>query len=93
MTKTEYLKTFLEKIKTERPQAGWLLLLLEDWDLPDTLIDRFIQVIKKAIQKNKTERFKEKKERSVEFLKKLEEQEKSESTEADNILDSLLQNI
>ena len=95
MNKKEYLIKILQQLEPVWNLAPWLKVLVEQWNLEDSMLDILIEAVKWAIHTTKSELAKEKLEKwlsALEKMKELEqqsiEQDKRDLEELDKILDS-----
>lgn len=85
MDKKEYLIKILEQLESTRNLAPWLKILVEQWNLDDSIVDILIEAVKWAIYTTKSELAKEKLEKWLSALEKMKqiEQESLEKDEKD----------
>lgn len=85
MDKKEYLIKILEQLESTRNLAPWLKILVEQWNLDDSIVDILIEAVKWAIYTTKSELAKEKLEKWLSALEKMKqiEQESLEMDEKD----------
>jgi len=95
MDKKEYLIKILEQLEPVWNLAPWLKILVEQWNLEDSMLDVIIEAVKWAIHTTKSELVKEKLEKWLNALEKMREleqesvkQDEKDLEELDNILET-----
>lgn len=95
MDKKEYLIKILEQLESTRNLAPWLKILVQQWNLDDSILDVLIEAVKWAIYTTKSELAKEKLEKWLNALEKMKqieqeslEQDEKDLEELDKILDT-----
>lgn len=96
MNKKEYLLKLLEQLSPIWSLAKWFKIVVEQWDLNDSIIDMLIEAIKGAIHVVKNEAAQWKLQKSMIYLEEMKDIEKKEKMEDDEELqklDNLLQDF
>ena len=95
MDKKEYLLKILEQLEPIWNLAPWLKVLVEQWNLNDSILNVLIDAVKWAIHTTKSELAKEKLEKWLNALEKMKQieqqsiqQDEKDLEELDNILDT-----
>lgn len=95
MDKKEYLLKILEQLEPIWNLAPWLKVLVEQWNLNDSILDVLIDAVKWAIHTTKSELAKEKLEKWLNALEKMKQieqqsiqQDEKDLEELDKILDT-----
>ncbi|MEI6425873.1 MAG: hypothetical protein WCO66_00825 [Candidatus Absconditabacteria bacterium] len=97
MTKKEYVRTLLQSLSLDIfPPKDELLYLLEHNTLDDTFLETLFGIFSSYVQTVNNDHIKEKLEKSVQFVKKLqsiEAEDKIQDQQDINSLDSMLANM
>jgi len=96
MNKKEYLIKLLEQLSPMWSLAKWFKVIVEQWELQDSVIDMLMEAIQWAVHTVKDEFAQEKLQKWMTYLqemKNIEDQEKMEDEAELQKLDQLLQDF
>lgn len=96
MDKKDYLIKLLEQLSSVWSLAKWFKIIVEQWNLNDSIIDMLIEAIKWAVHVVKNEAAQSKLQKWMTYLqemKSIEDQEKMQDEKELQKLDNLLQDF
>ena len=96
MAKKEYLLKVLTQLEPIRNLAKWLKVLVEQWKFDENILDILIEAVQWAVDTAKSDLAKEKLQKWLDVMKKMEEiEEKSKIQDKKDLeeLDQMLENI
>lgn len=89
MQKKEYLIKILQQLESVWSLAPWLKILVEQWNLDDSMLDVLIEAMKGAIHTTKSELAKQKLEKGLNFLEKMKQMEEESIKQDEKDLEEL----
>ncbi len=89
MNKKDYLIKLLEQLSPVRSLAKWFKIIVEQWELQDSIIDMLIEAIMWAIHTVKEQVSKDKLEKWLIYLQKIQNMEKKEDKENQKELEEI----
>ena len=96
MAKKEYLLKVLTQLEPIRNLAKWLKVLVEQWKFDENILDILIEAVQWAVDTAKSDLAKQKLQKWLDVMKKMEEiEEKSKIQDKKDLeeLDQMLENI